>query len=234
MSGDGRKKVWYLRRIDLFASMTDAEIEELAALLDDHLIPAGVELLGARARDRVYILKTGAIRVAAGHGAEQVTVALLGPGRLLGLSPLFGDDSPAIAAVTLEPSYICFATWPKLLDVLAQYPQVLAQLIRSLAEQVFRVETWVERFRTVAPRERLASLLLELSAEFGELAAGGRRIRFRLTQADLARMIGASRESVSRALTEFARARWVVREEGLLVVRDHVALADLARDGPGV
>ncbi len=227
MNGAGeRRKVWYLRRIDLFAGMSKAEVEEIARLLDDHHLPAGAELLRDRRRERVYIIKAGAVRLYAGEGPGEVTLALLGPGRLFGLSTTVGDASPALGAATLEPSYVCFATWGKLLEVFAHHPRVMLQLVGTLAEQVFHAETWIERRAAASPRARLAGLLLELSAEFGEPAedGAGRRIRFRLTQADLARMIGVSRETVSRLLAEFGRAGWVARREGLLIVRDMAAL----------
>ncbi|MDQ3407367.1 MAG: Crp/Fnr family transcriptional regulator [Chloroflexota bacterium] len=231
MSASERKKVWYLRHIDLFASMTDDEIEEVAQLLDDHYLPAGAELLGERRRDRVFLIKTGAVRLGTDAPQRQVTFALLGPGRLFGLSSAIGDDDPQISATTLLPSYVCFATWPKLLEVFVQYPQVMAKMMAALAEQVFRAESWRERLQVDSPRHRLATLLVELCDEFGEPTSDGQRIRFRLTQADLARMIGLSRETVNRVMAEFDRCGWVTREGGLLVVRDRPALA--RHDGEG-
>ncbi len=224
----GRKKVWYLRRVDLFASMTDEEIEEVARLLDDHYIPAGAELLGERRRDRVYLVKTGAVRLHAGDSRHRVTLALLGPGRIFGLSSTVGEISPLIGATTLVPSYVCFATWPKMMEVFVQRPEVMLKATQALAEQVFRAESWRGRLGLTSPRLRLANLLLELSDEFGEPVAPGQRIRFRLTQADLGRMIGLSRETVSRLMAEFDRHGWVARDGGLLVVRDRHALASAA------
>jgi CRP-like cAMP-binding protein len=230
MSAGGPRKVWYLRRIDLFAGMTEAEVEELCCVLDDVQLPAGAELLHDRRRDRAYLVKEGAVRLYAREQGEEVTLALLGPGRLFGLSASVGEPGPAVDAMTLEPAYICFASWDRLLEALIQRPPVLLGLVHRLAEQLFVAEAWIQRFQTTLPQARLADLLLELSAEFGEPdAAGGRRLRFRLTQADLARMVGLSRETVSRLLAEFARQGWVVREGGRLLVRDQPALAALAR-----
>ena len=96
-----QKKVWYLRRLDLFLSLTDEEVEAIASLLDDHEIPAGAELLRDRKRDRIYLVKQGAVRLYVGDQRRQVTLALLGPGRLFGLSATFGEDNPAIGAATM-------------------------------------------------------------------------------------------------------------------------------------
>ena len=56
-------KVWYLRRLDLFASLTHDEIEALAQSLDDRLLPAGTDILQHHRRERLYVIKTGAVRL---------------------------------------------------------------------------------------------------------------------------------------------------------------------------
>lgn len=225
MTSDQRK-VWHLRRIDLFASMTQEEIERLATLLDDQFVPPGAELLGNRERDRVFLVKRGAVRLYEELNAHQVTLALLGPGKLFGLSSTFGDDSPALSAQTMTESYMCFSTWPRLVEVLSGHPQVILRMMRGLAEQVFHAETWLARVGTRSPRTRLADLLIELCDEFGEPVPGGRRIQFRVTQLDLARMVGVSRETVSRLMTELRTKGIISREHGRLIIHDRARLAE--------
>lgn len=228
-----RKKVWYLQRLDLFADLSEEEVEEMAVLLHDHHVPAGVELLGRRERDRVYLVKEGAVRVDVGEGPNRATVALLGPGRLFGLSSAAGENAPAVAATTVVSSYVCIATWSKLVEVLTVRPPVLLRVMRSLAEQVFRIETWRARLGAKPPAARLAGLVLELADEFGEPGEGRRVLPFRLERADLARMVGTSRETASRVMAGFERAGWVGRDGGRIVVRDRQALAAEARGDHG-
>lgn len=232
MVGNNRaNKVWYLRHLDLFLSLTDAEIDEIARALDDHHIPAGAELIHDRQRERIYLIKTGAVRLYTQEQGQQVTLALLGPGRLFGLSGSFGNDNLIIGAVTLEPSFICFASLPKLMSLFSQFPDVMISMTRALAEQIFVAETWIERASAMSPRVRLASLLLDLCVDFCEPFENGHRVKFRLTQADVARMINVTRETVSRVMTDFTRAGWIERREGRLMVRDHAALQRIARGG---
>ncbi len=54
-------KVWYLSRLNLFASLTDDHIDRVAQSLDDQLLPAGTEILQDWRRERLYIIKTGAV-----------------------------------------------------------------------------------------------------------------------------------------------------------------------------
>jgi CRP/FNR family transcriptional regulator len=231
---DDRKKVWYLRRVDLFASLTDGEIGEIAELLGDHHIPTGHDLLGDTHRsDKLILVKEGAVRLQTCDSGQRVSLALLGPGRVFGFSSIVGDDSPLMSATTLAPSYVCFTSWSKMMDVFMRYPQVMVKMTAALAELLFEAETWRARLGMSSPGHRLANLLVELSDEFGEQTIAGRRISFRLTQIDLGSMVGLSRETVSRLMAEFGRQGWVAREEGLLVVRDRAALRNCRGDIDG-
>lgn len=226
MDTDGTlMKVWYLRHLDLFRSLTDADVDEIGGLLDDHYIPAGAELLHDRRRERLYLVKTGAVAIYT--NPYRVTLGLLGPGRLFGLSSTFGDASPMIGATTLEPSSICFTTWSKLQhDVFVQRPDVMLRMIQALMELAFAAETGVAG--GISTRQRLAKLLIEVCADFSDAGESGRRVRFRLGHADLASMINVARETVGRLLTEFTHAGIVGRDRGCLIIRDVERLVLLA------
>ncbi len=192
-----QKKVWYLRRLDLFLSLTDEEVEAIARLLDDHEIPAGAELLRDRKRDRIYLIKQGAVRLYIGDQRRQVTVALLGSGRLFGLSTTFDEDAPAMRS---------------------GHPEAILYLFRDLAQAPasrradLPCGNVAERLRARNPRVDLAGPLIELCDQFCDSAEGGNRSRFRMTQADLARMLNVSRETVSRLMAKFNEAGWVSPE----------------------
>ena len=223
-------KVWYLRRLDIFLSLTDTQIDDIARVLDDYHVPAGSELLQDRQREQLYIVKAGAVELYTGSPHQHVTLALLGPGRLFGLSATVGAANPAIGATTLEPSYLCTGTVPKLLQLFGDYPEVMVRLTQALIEQIFFAETWVERANLHSPRGRLAHLLLDLCDQFGEPVNGGQRIRFRLTHEDLARMVGLARETVSRLMADFKREGVISRDGPRLVVHDRPALDALTRE----
>jgi CRP/FNR family cyclic AMP-dependent transcriptional regulator len=220
--------VWYLRHLDLFLSLSSGQVDEITSMLDDHYIPAGAELLHDRQRERIYLVKSGAVRLYSG-GGENVTLALLGPGRLFGLSSAFGDADLGIGAITLEPSYICFTTWARMLQLFVHFPDLMLRTTQALMRQNFVSETEMTLLGESSPRVRLASLLVALGSEFGDINDNGQRVKFRLTQTDMARMINASRETVNRIMTEFNHSGLVGRDRGRLVIRDHTRLEHLSR-----
>lgn len=81
---------------------------------------------------------------------RQVTVVLLGPGRVLGLSSAIGDNDPLIGATTLVPTHVCFATWPTMTEEFVQHPSVMLRLTSTLTEQVVRAETGAKSILTTA------------------------------------------------------------------------------------
>jgi CRP-like cAMP-binding protein len=73
---------------------------------------------------------------------------------------------------------------------------------------------------------RVAKRLLELSAEHGKASSGGTRIELSLTQDELARWTGATRETVSRALRLMRQLGWVATNNRAITVLDQAALRD--------
>lgn len=130
----------------------------------------------------------------------------LGPGQLFGTSSLFG------------------AATAKFLQIMALHPGLAAKVITLLARQLFELEQSVERVATETVDQRLAGLLLSLATR----DRGSLRLN-NLSQSDLARMIGASRESVSRAIGRWEREGAVASGQRSVEVRDETALQRIAQ-----
>ncbi|HEV2125748.1 MAG TPA: hypothetical protein VGW38_23585, partial [Chloroflexota bacterium] len=60
---DSKSKVWYLQHINLFGSLADHEIEDIARVLGDHHLPSGTELLAEQEDHRVCVIKDGVVRI---------------------------------------------------------------------------------------------------------------------------------------------------------------------------
>jgi CRP-like cAMP-binding protein len=119
---------------------------------------------------------------------------------------------------------ICDAPAAKFLQIMATHPALAARMMSLLARQMFELEQSVERAATERIEQRLADMLLQVAGHDRD----GYRVRS-LSQADLAHMIGASRESVSRALNRWERdgtirsgQRWIeILDEQRLQVIAH-------------
>ncbi|HEX9436503.1 MAG TPA: Crp/Fnr family transcriptional regulator [Candidatus Limnocylindria bacterium] len=215
-------KLWFLRRLDLFEGMSDAEMERLGTLLRERTCRIGQDVVVRPTGDRVYLVKSGRVRVANGD----VNVAVLGPGQLFGTSSLFGAAATTQRVVALDDVVICEAAAGQFLAAMTTHPRLAAKIAMLLARQLFELEETVERTATEPVEARLADLLLRMA----DRGVSPSRIRG-LAQSDMARMIGASRESVSRLLASWERAGVVRGGQREVEILDEEALRDRTHAG---
>lgn len=213
-------KFWFLRRLDLFEGMSEAEMERLGTLLRERSCRVGEDVVVRASGDRVYVVKQG--RVAVMH--DGVVVAVLAPGQLFGTSALFGAAIAGQHAVALEDVVICEAPAGQFLAAVATHPRLAAKVVTNLARQLFELERTVERAATASVEQRLAELLLRLARDRG----GAKEVRG-VSQSDLARMVGAARESVSRTIAAWERRGLVRARQRLVEIVDEAALRRVVR-----
>lgn len=213
-------KLWFLRRLDLFEGLNEAQIERLAQLMRDRSCHVGDEVVVRPSGDRLYLVKKGRVEVLNGN----VAVATLGPGQLFGTSALFGAAATQQRVIALDEVIVCEAPAGQFIVAMATHPRLAARMMTLLARQIFDLEQTVERAATESASERLAELLLRLAKRGdGCLEVSG------LPQADLARMIGASRETVSRLLATWERDGIVRGGQRRVEILDEDRLGGLAK-----
>lgn len=208
-------KVWFLRRLNLFEGMSEAEIEEVSHELKMRSCAPRHSVL-TESGDRVYLLKQGRVRLY--HltvDGQDVTTAVIVPGQLFGIGAFFGGDGTATHAEALEESYICEAGAQDFLAMLARHPLLMARVVMVMAKQIFRLEQTIESMASQLVPQRLAVLLLGEMAE-GEKSDGGVLLPSH-SQEELAKLIGSTRESVSRTLSGW-RAAGVITMRGRRIV----------------
>ncbi len=147
----------------------------------------------------LYIVVTGQVKVFVGESqGKEVTLSLEGPGRYFGELGLV-DDAPRSASVmTTEPSQFVVVSKADFQRCLAAHPELGIKLMRSFVQ---RVRTLTERVKSIALLDvygRVAQTLRGLAIE----QSGQFVIEPRLTHQDIASMVGASREMVSRIMRD--------------------------------
>lgn len=208
-------KIWYLRRLNLFEGMSEAVIEEIAHELKMRTCAPRHSVL-SDSGDRVYLLKQGRVRLY--HltlEGQEVTTAVVSPGQLFGLGAFLGVDGGATHAEAMEESYICEAGAQDFLATLARHPLLMARVIMVMAKQMFRMEQTIESMASQHVSGRLAALLLEEMREGQTLNSGV--LLPSHSQEELAKLIGTTRESVSRTLSMW-RAAQVITMRGRRIV----------------
>lgn len=174
----------------------------------------------------LYFVLEGEVRVSLGSAdGRHLNLRIARKGELLGLSSVLASGTYNATAETLYPSRLAYIKRAALLAFLSRHPGAYQALVEELSR---KFSTACEQLKTVAlshsALEKLARLLLDWS-ENGKTTSAGTRFRFSMTHEEIGEFIGASRETVTRALAQFRRRELVKFQGSMLTIPNREALA---------
>jgi CRP/FNR family cyclic AMP-dependent transcriptional regulator len=161
---------------------------------------------------------------------RDVTLFLAKRGDVLAPAALFGQRGGESGAEAIASSSVALIASDAFERIAAEEPALYLALAHNIAHRTAQVQAKLERFSRAPAEARVAAALLEICDDFGTpLAAGGHRIELPLSQEDLARLAGTTRETASTAIAAFAR-RGLIRGSRLngLALLDAAGLAAVA------
>ena len=214
-----------LKKVPLFAGLSDGTLAGLAQQLHRRTFKRGTMIFHKdQAGDALYIIESGRIRIfLPTESGGELTVEVAGPGDVFGELALLDGRPRSASAETLEDSALHTISRQEFTQYVTATPQFAVALIELLSSRLRHVTEYAESLAFLDVHARLARVLLEMADRYGVKKNGSIEIDFDLTQADLATMVGATRERVNRALAAF-------RSQGLIELRGRkIALLDTAR-----
>jgi CRP/FNR family cyclic AMP-dependent transcriptional regulator len=220
-----------VRRAPLFAALDDEAATALLASMEQVELPRGGILFNeGEPGDRLYVITTGKIKLGrtSPDGRENL-LAVLGPGEMFGELSLF-DPGPRTATATAVSDVVVVGLGnADLQEWLSGRPDVAKHLLQALAQRLRRTnESLADLVFSDVPG-RVAKALLDLSRRFGRQTDQGVLVAHELTQEELAQLVGASRETVNKALADFASRGWLRLEARAVVLMDVERLHRRAR-----
>lgn len=220
-----------LARTALFGDLDAAALGDLADRVVSRRYRRGsVVFVQGEQGERCFAIVSGAVKISAYHSdGREAVLAMLGPGDVFGeLSPF--DEAPRSAdATAAEDTELLSLDGGALREAIGRHPQIGLALLRVLSK---RLRLANESFQDVAFFDvggRLARRLAELATTHGVKQDGGVLIDMPISQERLAQMIGATRESVNKALAALTRRGLVKRSGRRYVVSDIEELRSRAR-----
>jgi len=220
-----------LRSAPLFRELDDEAASALRATMVEVRLGRGDVLFReGDTGDRVYVVIDGKVKLGrtSSDGRENL-LAILGPGQMFGELSLFdpGPRSATVTAVT-DTELLSLAN-EDMLTWLTGRPEVARGLLLQLGQRLRRSnDTLADLVFSDVPG-RVAKALLDLSTRFGVPSEEGVRVVHDLTQEELAQLVGASRETVNKALADFAGRGWLRLEQRSVVILDLERLRRRAR-----
>ena len=175
--------------------------------------------------DRLYVVREGKVKLVrrSSDGRENM-LTLVGPGEMLGELSLFDPGPRTSSATAVTDAVVLELDHDQLTDWLNQHPSVALHLLQALARRLRRTTEARADLVFSDASGRVARALLDLADRFGEPMDDAVRVTYDLTQTELAQLVGASRETVNKALGEFAQRGWLVREPRSVLLLDRERL----------
>lgn len=199
-----RDRQW-LRQIPIFADLEEAELGELGQGVRVRRIKKNaVIFVEGEPGDGVYLLCSGKVKIykLMEDGREKI-LHFVNPGDVFAEILLFDEGHFPASAAAMEDSEVALISNAEMRRILAANPQLAWRMLGIMSRRLRQAFTQVRDLAYRDVHSRLAAVLQDLALEYGHATDRGIRIELALSQQELANLVGASRETVARALSQF-------------------------------
>jgi CRP-like cAMP-binding protein len=180
--------------------------------------------------DNLYVVSNGKVKLGtkSPDGRENLLM-ILGPGDMFGELSLFDSGPRTATATAVTDSKLLTLAQEKVIPWVKEYPEVSLQLLARLASRLRRTNEVVGDLVFSDVPGRVAKALIDLGVKFGDKRSEGLFVNHDLTQEELAQLVGASRETVNKALADFAQRGWLRLEARSVMILDYERLLKRGR-----
>ncbi len=180
--------------------------------------------------DNLYVVSNGKVKLGtkSPDGRENLLM-ILGPGDMFGELSLFDSGPRTATATAVTDSKLLTLGQDKVIPWVREHPEVSLQLLARLASRLRRTNEVVGDLVFSDVPGRVAKALIDLGVKFGEKRPEGLFVNHDLTQEELAQLVGASRETVNKALADFAQRGWLRLEARSVMILDYERLLKRGR-----
>ena len=216
-----------IRSTPLFSALNDEEAAALRASMVQVKVSKGHTLFKEGDEgDRLYVVIEGKLKLgtASIDGRENL-LSILGPGEMFGELSLFDPEPRTATATAVTDAKLLALSHDRVIGLVSAHPQTSLELLRRLAQRLRKSNEILADLVFADVPGRVAKALIDLGTRFGSQKDDGFYVNHDLTQEELAQLVGASRETVNKALADFASRGWVRLEPRAVVVLDYERLS---------
>ena len=220
-----------VRKAPLFSALDDASAASLRASMETIKLGKGTVLFSEGDEgDHLYVIVEGKLKLgtSSGDGRENL-LSVLGPGEMFGELSLFDPGPRTATATAVTDVRLLSLGHDKVIPWVTQHPQVALDLLGRLSQRLRRTNEVVGDLVFSDVPGRVAKALIDLGERFGKETSEGLYVNHDLTQEELAQLVGASRETVNKALADFAGRNWIRLDGRAVLILDVERLSNRGR-----
>lgn len=196
-----------LQNIELFRDLSENELQDVRAVASERQYGRGAYVfMEGETREAVFFVQRGLIKVfkVDPEGREHI-VSVLGTGQMFPHMGFFNHAPYPGTAEVMSPTTLWSIGTNKFEDLLTSHPVLVRKMIAIMGQKIGQLQDKLQELALFDAHERVAALVHHFAEEHGVVAKDGIHIHLPITNGEMGRMIGMSRESVSRIWNEFRR-----------------------------
>ena len=218
-----------LGRIDLFRNLTVADLRRLGELLHRKTFPAGKSLMTVdQTGEVVYFILSGAVKVhIEQEDGSDVSISILGPGEIIGEMSALDQTNRSASVITIEKTTLLWVDRETFRRFVMAIPALAADLACTISSRLRSANEQIQSLATVEVETRIARRIIAFAERYGQqLPNGDLLIPIRLTQTDIATLVGASREHTNKILVSYKERGYLSVDHNYhITIHDKTALA---------
>jgi len=213
-----------LRNVPLFAVLTESQLALLTSVVSRKAFPRGTTIMAAGdATDSLYVVIAGRLKVLMSDDeGREVILSMLGPNEYFGEMGLIDDSPRSASVVTLESCELLVLLKRDFRKCLSENFEMAMTVMRGLVKRLREADKKIGSLALMDVYGRVARLLLEMS----ETVDGQHVVTRKVAKQDIAKMIGASREMVSRVMKDLQVGGYIDVRGNAIYLRDNIVDID--------
>ena len=207
-----------LRGIPLFQDLSDADLILIEELAVEKQVPKGtVVMVEGTIGDSLFAITSGRVKVFMGdEDGREIILKILGPGDFFGEMSMIDSQPRSASVAALEPSTFKVLSHEAFEQCVERAPRIATMVMQALAKRLRDADRKISTLALMDVYGRVANTLLELAInDNGKLIVGEK-----LSQQDIANMVGASREMVNRILKDLSERGYITVESKTITIHD--------------
>ena len=209
-----------LRTFPLFQGLGDERLQSVSRCAMMRRVPRGQAVVHAGdAPDYVYFVLTGSLKVlVSDEDGREVILTILGQGELFGEMGMFDEQPRSASVVAVMPSDLVMISKHDFKQLMRDDFDIAWRIMSNLADRLRNADRKLESLALMDVYGRVAHLLLEM----GEEQDGEMVVVRKISKQDIAKMIGASREMVSRVMKDLGLQGLIEETPRGIILRDRI------------
>ncbi len=212
-----------LRKINIFSHLRDREVDKLLEVVEEKdFTKDSVILTQDDLGDTLFIIVRGKVKIVLlSEEGKEIILSTLREGDFFGEMSLLDGEPRSASVIALEDSSLLIIKREEFLKQIRKSPEIALRIMVEMSKRLRQADEKIGSLALLDVYGRVAQALLQLAKSEGEKTKKGVVIKKRPTHQEIANMVGISRETVSRVLSDFSKEGYItIKGKEIIIYTD--------------